>query len=326
MSIQTNELYAAVVPYIDDSKVWDLLSKRTALMNWLMGEGKKKQNGGVTIQVPIKLIANASSGFISGTNAVTSINPSIQLQYMTFNWKYYNYNVNFTLADETITGGAEEKIDFISEKVNGALSDSIRELSTAVHAATSGYAISGLKDVVAASGTAYGGLTNTDYTDSTSFLAKIDSITATPNYANINQMYNVIQGRMQKEMTGNDIMCLMNPATYGKFQSSVQNQQIFTSAKVFEAGSDGFHVNNCDVIMDSDVSGSQDGSTADNYCYIFPKEVMKLYYKFGFGSKSPFDGEVNMPNQPIRSIQHYMAMEFVCLNRRLVGNFTALVA
>jgi hypothetical protein len=107
MTVQANELAAAVVQYIESDKTWDALAKRTAFMQHLMTKGKKQQKGGLYVQFPIKIIKNASSSFISGTNALTSVTPSPQLQYGVLNWKYYNFNVNFTLADFNIAQGKE---------------------------------------------------------------------------------------------------------------------------------------------------------------------------------------------------------------------------
>lgn len=327
MAIQTSELNAAVVQYIEDEKTWDALAKRTAFMTHLMGKGKKQVGGGLYVQFPIKLIANASSGFISGTNAVTSVSPSPQLQYGVLNWKYYNFNVNFTLQDFTIANGKEEVVDFMANKTEGALNDAIREWSSAFHSSSTSYPLNpeGLKDVVAASGTAYAGLTNTDYADTSSYLAYIATDT-TVSYANINKMINKLKARTQKELLPDNYMGLMNESVYGRFQTSVQNQQIFTEATTFKAGSPGFRVNEIDFYLDADCSGTQDGSTGDNFVYIFPTDVMKMYYRFGFGTKSPFDGEVKMPTQPIMSTQHYIAFNLVCTNRRLVAVNKTFVA
>jgi hypothetical protein len=327
MAQQTTELNAAVVQFIEDEKTWDGLAKRTAFMSHLMGKGKKQQRGGLYIQFPIKLIANVAQGFISGTNAVTDITPSIQLQYGTLNWKYYNYNVNFTLEDFTIAHGKEQIVDFMATKTEGALNDTIRAWSTAFHGSSSSAPLQpeGLQDIFAASGTAYAGLTDTDY-GTGAYLPILDSSTEIVNYANINRRVNQLKGRMQKELSPENIFGLMNEATYSRFQSSVQNQQIFSKEAVFKSGSEGFRVNGIDFFLDADVPGTQDGSTADNYVYIFPIDCMKMYYHFGFGTKSPFDGEVKMPNQPISSTQHYVSFNLVDVNRRLGVQWSTLVA
>jgi hypothetical protein len=215
----------------------------------------------------------------------------------------------------------------MAEKTDGALNDAIREWSSAFHGASTSAPLQpeGLKDVVAASGTAYASLTDTDYTPSDAYLPYI-ATDATVNYANINKMIVQLNARMQKELTPENVLGLMNPATYSRFQTSVQNQQIFTDSTMFKAGSPGFRVNGVDFFLDADCPGTQDGSTGDNYVYIFPIDVMKMYYNFGFGNKSPFDGETKMPNQPIMSTQHYISFNLVCVNRRLVAVNKVFVA
>jgi hypothetical protein len=336
MAINYSELNAVIVQHIDDPKTWDGLAKRNPFMSWLMGDGKEHVKGSINIQTPIKLIKNASSAFISGTSAVVDTNPSIQLQYMTHNWKYYNFNVNFTLQDFNQVGGDTEKVNFMAKKTEGALNDSIRELSSAFHIGTysaAGGTINtyplkpnGLLEVTVASGTAYGALTDTDYTDDTTAFLPLIETTTIPNYTNINQGINKLKGRTAKELDPSGFMGLMNPVTYSKFQSSVQNQQVFTKPSTFNVGSEGFNVNGVDFMLDSDVPGTQNGSTGDNYIYVFPKEIMRMVYNFGFGNKSPFDGEVRLPNQPIQSIQHYMSMNLICSMRRLVLVWKVMVA
>lgn len=320
MTIQSNELAASVVQYIYSDKVWDALAKRTALMTHLTGKGKKAQNGGLYIQFPIKIIKNAASGFISGTSATTSLTPSAQLQYGTLNWKYYNYNVNFTLEDYTIANGATDMADYMANKVTGALNDAIRELAEAAwgSASSSPLSLNGIEDMVAASGTSYAGLTDTDYTPADAYLPYI-STASTPNYAAISEMIVQTQARAQQEILPDNMLGFMNAKEFSYFKASIQNQQIFSEATVLKTGSPGFRVDGVDFFLDAYCPGTQDGSTADNYIVIFPTDIMKLFVRFGFGSKSPFDGETKVPNQPILSRQHYMALNMACFNRRLIS-------
>ena len=336
MAINYNELSAVVVQHIDDPKNWDALAKRTALMNWFMTKGKEKIDGGLTYNWPVKLIANASQGFGSGTSMTVDTNPSIQLQYGTLPHSYFNFAVNFTLQDYAIANGKSEVVKFMTKKTEGAYNDALRAWSTAAHMGTWGgvtgssqlYPLNpvGLLDVVAASGTAYAGLTNTSFTDTALWLSNIDSSTATPNYQNINILLNKIKAKTQKEMPTDFYFGITNENVYSKYQTSIQNQQIFTKASIFESGSEGFNVNGMDVVMDPDCPGTKDGSTADNYFYILPSEVLKMYYRFGFGAKSPFDGDIRLPNQAIKSIQQFLVFNFACTRRNLVGVFKAFVA
>jgi len=329
MTIQASELAAVVLQQIT-KEIPDALSKSTPFFQHLTkGPGKKYSPGGLYIQFPIKLINNLSSGYISGTNAVVDTTPSIQMQYGILNWKYYNFNVNFTLEDYTIARDEHEAVDFFASKIDGAIADSARELAVSSHGSsvTNPLAIEGLQDIVAASGTAYAGLLDTDYSDATAYLP-VTTTDNTVNYANINKMITQLRARMQQaKLNTKDVMGLMNAGTYSRFMNAVQNQQYFMNeSDVAKSGFKGINVNGVDFYLDADVPGTQDGATADNYLYIFPTDIMKLYYTYGLDKKSPFDGEVRLPNQPIMSIQHYMAMNLICNNRRLVAvnkNFIA---
>jgi hypothetical protein len=319
MAIQTNELAATVYQHIVDN-VPDALARETAFLDWLSKDGKKSQPGGLYIQFPMKLIANDSSGFISGTNAITGINPSPQLQYGVLNWKYYNFNVNFTLADFTIARGKEEVVDYMAGKTDGGLEDAMREISTGVHGSSSSAPLNpeGLEDIVAASGTSYASLTDTDYATN-AYLPYIATDT-TLNYTNVNKMITELQARMRSRKKAKKMLGLTNQAVYARYKAIVQNQQMFLdNSTILKSGFEGFMVNGIEFYLDADCPGSQDGSTNDNHLYIFPVDIMRLYYNFGFGNKSPFDGETKMPNQPIMSIQHYMSFNLVCTNRRLVA-------
>lgn len=311
---------------------YDALTKANALWKHLTGEGKYYVSGGTLIQFPIKLIKNTASGFISGTGATVNVNPSVQLQYGQLNWKYYNYNVNFTLEDFTQTQNSEEAVlNYIEAKKEGAKADAIREQTTALHgtAATLTLQYNGLKDIVAASGTAYAGLTDIDYSPTDAYLPNIDTTTSA-NYPTINALIQKMKARMQQEgMAGakpGELMGLWNENVQEKFLDAEQNKQRFYEAKTLESGFEGIRINGVDFYMDANTPGTKDGSTGDNYIYVFPLSVMKMAYKYGLGKASPFDGEIRIPNQPVSSNQFYMSGNLVCVNRRLVSVTKTVVA
>uniref|UniRef100_A0A6M3LTK0 Putative capsid protein n=1 Tax=viral metagenome TaxID=1070528 RepID=A0A6M3LTK0_9ZZZZ len=321
MAQQTNEKAAVVVQEIL-KQVPDGLAKATPLWEWLSKGGKKEATGGLYLQFPIKLIKNTTQNFISGTSGVVGTTPSVQMQYGVLNWKYHYMSVNFTLEDHTIAQGKNQVVDFFAQKVKGAISDRVRQLSSSVHgtSTSNSFLFEGLQDITAASGTAYAGLTDTDYTDDTTAYLPLITTYATPNYTSLNKMIQGVRARMQTSAFQSDgILGLMNTATYSYFLNSVVNSQRFVNEEaVAKMGFTGFYVNGVNFYLDADVPGTQDGSTADNYIYIFPKEIMQFHSVYGLGKKSPFDEEVRMPTQPIRSIQSFLCGNMACVNRRLV--------
>jgi hypothetical protein len=121
-----------------------------------------------------------------------------------------------------------------------------------------------------------------------------------------------------------------NEAVFEKFKSSVQAQQRFVNEDdVAKTGFKGFLVNGVEFYLDAFAFGSRDNSTKDNWAVIFPVDVIKFYYNYGFDNPSPFDTSkdgLQLPLQPIKSIQKYMTGNIVCTNRRLVAVNKTLVA
>ena len=326
--IQTGQQELASMIYqtiIDE--VPDGLDRNTAFWNHLSKDGKLKVSG-LYIQFPIKLIKNAAQGFIPGTGAVVDVNPSPQMQYGVLPYKFYNYNANFSLQEENAAHGKTEVVDYIEAKTKGAMDDANRELALAItqgDSTVTPLSFDSLINITAPSGTAYAGLLNTDYSP-TAYLPYIDTNT-TVSYNTFNGMLNQLKARMQENsFKPAGIFGLTNQAVYSKLLSSIQNSQRFYEDTMAKTGFEGISINGAEIYLDSDVTGSQDGVTADNYLYLFPRQIMKLAYNFGFENKSMFDGAEKLPNQPIWSVQHYMTMNLICNNRRLVAVNKTLVA
>lgn len=333
MATQTNEINALVVQYINDV-LPDALEKAMPLWNhFSKDKGRKKVDGGIYYQFPIKLIANQAKGFISGTGAVVSASPSPQLQYGVLNWKYYNTNVNFTLADYTIAmGSSKAAMDFFKEKVDGALGDMARDLATGAwgSSSTNALAFDGMQDILAASGTAYAGLLDTDYSDPTAYLPYI-STDSTVNYTAISKMIVALRGRLQQTAEFNsEMLGFMNTATYSKFQGIIQNQKVFINQnEVVKTGFRGIDVDGVTFDLDAFCPGSQNGTTGDNWIVVAPANILKFFYKYGFETPSPFDTTkegLQLPLEPLKSIQKYIAGNMVCTNRRLMAVGKSFVA
>ena len=322
MSKQTQELNALVVQYIDDV-LFDGLEKCLPLWNYISKEGKKRQKGGTYIQFPIKLLKNDSQGFIAGTGATVSATPSVQLQYGTLAWKYYNCNINFTLEDYNVAlDSALSVMDFFTEKIDGARADMYRDLSASLWgtSTTNPLAFDGIQDICAATGTAYAGLLDTDY-ETGAYLPFYGSAT-TVSYSAINSMITNVQERMQTSANvGNECMGFANAFVYEKFKNAVQSQQMFINENEFaKAGFRGFMVNGVEFYLDSYVPGSNTSGVNDNWAVIFPKKAIKFIYNFGFDSGSPFDTTkegLQLPLEPLKSVQRYLSGNLVCYNRRL---------
>ena len=108
---------------------------------------------------------------------------------------------------------------------------------------------------------------------------------------------------------------------YEKFKNAVQAQQMFINESEFaKAGFRGFMVNGVEFYLDANVPGTNTSGTNDNWAVIFPKKAVKFIYNFGFDSGSPFDTTkegLQLPTNPLKSVQKYLSGNLVCSNRRL---------
>jgi hypothetical protein len=332
MAQQTAELYAGVTQLILN-KWHDGLAKKSVLWDGVVkGDGREKFSGGTYLQFPVKLIKNATQGFIAGTGGNVGITPSIQNQYGVLNHKFAYWSTNFSLYDETVANGEEDKIKILAKKLTGSMNDAARLFASATFLGTfdsaggtqSSYPLQfdGLEDVVVASGSSYAGLTDTDYTDDTSAYLPYISTATTPSYATVADMINTIQSRIQQsEYDPKKIFGLMNAGTFTKFEADIKNSVFFLDTKdLYSVGMNGFRINGVEFYLDAFCPGSGTAASANNYIYIIPQDVFKFHYKFGFDNASPFDvDDLRIPDQPILSTQKFIAGNWVCTNRRLIA-------
>ena len=292
-------------------------------------------SGGSKIQQPVQIEENNADGFIDGKFDVLDLSANQQLSFTEFDFKYQNYNVTITLDEITRTDGTDNAIkSLMLEKVKLAAGTAKRTFARSLHgsgADNGGRSINGLADVYADSGISYGGLTNTDLSDPTTWLTEIDSTTNTINYANLSALVNELTARGQGAGIGVDSyapdMMVSNNYVQTKFLNSQQSQQRFTSQEDLKAGFIGCKFNGIDWYVDDFSPGSKDGVTDDNYLYILSCPTFALKYKYGFEGKSaPTDFKGRLPNQAVISSQHFMAYNLICRARRYNGVFKNLTA
>jgi hypothetical protein len=292
-------------------------------------------SGGSKIQQPVQIEENNADGFIDGKFDVLDLSANQQLSFTEFDFKYQNYNVTITLDELTRTDNTDNAIkSLMLEKVKLAAGTAKRTFAKALHgsgADNGGKNINGLADVYADSGISYGGLTNTDLSDPSTWLTEIDSTTNIINYANLSALVNELTARGQGAGLGVDSyapdMMVSNNYVQTKFLNSQQSQQRFTSQEDLKAGFIGCKFNGIDWYVDDFSPGSKDGVTDDNYLYILSCPTFALKYKYGFeGKKSPVDFKGRLPNQALISSQHFMAYNLICRARRYNGVFKNLTA
>ena len=329
MSFDLNEANAVVTQFIF-KEIPDGLQKANYLWYLLATKNKEYIDGGKFIQFAIKALANQSQGFINGSTDVIDMNVNQQLVYGTLNWKYHYSNVSITLDDLTKTSDTPRAIKSLLEaKKQMGKADAIRQLSAAVHnsSTVNPKSFDGLVDAISSG--AYAGLTPGDFTDN-AYLPIVDTATTVVSYSNIAPMITRLRARAQNaggaSVNGKVDLMLSNDAVYQAFMNSQQGNQRFVEVSDLAAGFEGVKVNGVSWFVDSNAAGSGDGVTADNYLYVLTSDTLRMAYKYGLDNKSPLDGVVRIPNQPINGTQAFFAGNLVVDNRRLNGVFQTLVA
>ncbi len=331
---QLSDVSSVAEDYIEKG-IPDTLGLANFGLHHLM-QNKKYISGGDTVRYPILLKETESADFINGTTDVTSTNPQQNFTHGNLNWKFYYCNVVVTLDDLTRAGDTEQAIvNLFTEKVNFAKNKITRDLSRAYH--ESGTAankqFNGLPDIFATSGTAYAGITDTDFDDRTQWLPEIDSGTQIVNYRNISKMIDKLRQRCQglyNQNTGQgydvDIM-FSNYAVRNAFTATEHDKARYYDKETLKAGFEVININGVKWAIDGNTPGTMDGLTADNYLYILSSKSMEFFYKYGIDKKCPLDQKSQiLPNQPITFNSNYWAGNVGCNNRRVNGVFKTLVA
>jgi hypothetical protein len=332
---------AAAIAVADINKeIPSLLTKANARLAMLMAN-KKKTLSATLLQFPINCKKLNNVKFINGITDTIDLNPGQQITNFQLNWKHMSQPISITLDDMAQASGGSPHViaDLFVTKKNLFMGDVARYMSDSIE--TTGYLTNanrwnGFADIFAASGTQYGGLTNTDtnlFASSTDWLTDIDSSTQTVSFANINKQVQKLRSRCQGLISQNtgkmyDVDKLYsNYAVRAEFMAQNQVLQRFAEVKDLVTGFDIVKVAGCEWFVDQTVPGSQDGTTADNYLYMVTSNSMGFKYVFGFDNPSPFDQSAAiLPNQPILFDVKYLSGNIYCENRRVNGVMTTLVA
>lgn len=327
MTIGLTELAAAVTQEIFP-EVADGLKYSTALWNHLSTSGKMKIDGGQYFQFPLKALANAAQGEISGETGTTSSTPNQQLIYGVLYHKYYYFAVNLTLQDMAVANGDNQKVKFATEKAKGAKSDFFRLLSE--HSWGSSYSyplrLEGIQDICAASGTSYAGILNTTYDPTAYDATNIKNVYSPLVYTDttlgttlLSKMTAGVMARMQQGADMNEsVMGFCNAGLFGNLLNLAgANQFIMGNVAKAELGFKGVKVNGVvDVYLDVSCPGSGVG-TADNWLVFVPESALKFYYLYGLDSESPIDGDMDIPGTTISTNRYFLVGNMVSPDRRM---------
>jgi len=271
MAFSINTLQALTQNYIAPNVV-DSTFKGNPYAYWLKEEQRLSLRGGLTIRQPI-VKAQLNSSWYSGLDS-TTIEATEPMTSASYNW--YWLEVPIVIAEEDIdkNNGPDGIVDIVDAQKEIASLTMIQALSTALHGtnASNSKQMDGLQNMFAASGTAYGGLTDTDFTSPATWLTQIHTlITAgTLTYYDMRLMIGkATRGRSRPNLG------LCNFPTFAKGATLVQTAQRFGMERVAKMGFDHIMIENIPLMPDENAPGSGAG-TADNWLYFLNTDRIKL--------------------------------------------------
>lgn len=320
----TNELQVFSVKYINPA-INDALERCSPLLAHTLKNNLQFVDGHTTYTFPLKVYPNQSNKWIPGVGA--DLDTTVSQQYINgvLNWKYFAEVMNTSLEELTISQGQRGHQDLIVDKIMGSAADVARTMAQSLYESSdvNPLQVEGLADITAASGISYAGINNTMFTDDQIYLPYF--------YTGSSITYNMfadMQANLTSRITytgdnriGRDLVAYCNPSVYIATLALFQGQQRYLmNDNADNVGFRSIDVNGVPLYLDSYCPGSGNG-TADNFLYMIPKRnVLKIWYKYGFGDRrSPIDSteKVYATNQEM--IRKFWSMGLACVNRRLIA-------
>lgn len=318
-STQLSNAFAIAHKYIDKNMPI-VFEMEHPLLKKIMD--RKEYADGERLQFPISFNKMQNIGFISGTTAdVLNSNTQQNLTYGELDWKMWYEGFSVTHEELVKASGSNAVIDIVTAKAENTV-ESHRDFlhSSFFGSATSNpKAFNGLADIFAASGTAYAGLTNTDFGNDAAgdnlWLPLIDTSIHYPSYSNISPYITKIKAKKADALD----FIITTPAIFQRYKDLQQTAgQRYIGEKDLKSGFDSILIDGIPMIPDAYVSGTG-GGTNDSYLFGISSKTLGLKYKFGWDKVSPLTDEkgVNLPNQPVLFRKTLYAANMYCNNRRL---------
>lgn len=253
-------------------KVTDATFKGCPYAYWLREQGRLSLRGGLAIRQPI-IKQQLNSEWYTGTDPATLevLEPFTAAE---FNW--YWLRVPFALTEEDIdkNGGPTGIVDLVDATTETASLTMIEALSSGLFGtnATATKQLDGLQNLFGASGTAYGGLTDTDFTSPAAWLTNIYTPITSDTLAaqDMRRMRgNVTRGAAKPNLG------LCNFSVYAKIWALAQTNQRFGMERTASLGFDHIMFEDMPIMPDEHATGSG-GGTADNWLMFLNTDYVKL--------------------------------------------------
>lgn len=297
-----------VMPLVSDN-----IYKSSAFIARLR-KNAKKWTGGNYFETPIRYAKNSNAQWYSGAGQLT-IAQVEELTKARFSPKQLNVAITLTGLEMAINQGPEKILDLVKEKMVGAEEAAIDLMSTALFGTGAGSSIEGLGLVCAATGTAYGGILDTDVTGGTWLCnggAGPDTTTTGLTREVLGKAFNKCKIDADKPsliVTTDDIYAGISAVL-------LEPNMRYTDAKMAEAGFESFRYRGADVITDSHCGSGDLYLINEKHLFLAPFSGMD--FKF-------------IPWQDVRDYDTATAHirwygNLICDNRYKQGAFTGITS
>lgn len=311
MALPYDQISAMTKALIDDSAA-DNFFDSNPLFYWLKEKGQVIFDGGTHIQEPIVYDDVDAAGTFQNYD-ILDTTPNEQHTAAKADLKRYYVNIVISRHELLRASGKEAVINLLDSKVQVGNMTLAQKISTDLHSANADAAtgITGLRTIVAASGTAH----SISSSDASVWASTID----TGNTLTLRLM----DGLWENLSVGNDApkMIVTNRSVLSKFKSLLVANQRFGEAEKVSGGFRAVMFNDAPVFADPNTSGSGSGST-DNHMFFLNPSWLKLYvHKDDNFVSVPFPVT---PNQDVTGSRITASLQLLCNNRRMQGAFTSI--
>lgn len=315
MALTYDEIQSLTNKYIWP-KVIDNAYKSNALFTRLYKK-KVMVDGGEFLSIPLLYDDNDAQGSYSGYD-VLSTTPNEQITAATFQWKQLYSTLAFSGLEMIKNSGKFAVVNLLKSKRDNCVASLKYMIGTQVHSDGTGNGskdVTGLQAVIAATGTSYGGILDTDITSGL-WLAKRDTSTTTLTLAAMTKLY----GQATEDSNMPDLG-ITSQAVLDKYETLLQPQQRFTSSVEVDGGFHGLKFKGIPIVADSKTPGSG-GGTEDNYLYFLNTKYLFWYThpERDFYSRP----KIEIATQDAFVEQKLIAGNIACNNRRFQAVMTTI--
>ena len=277
---------------------------------WLKENGRLSIRGGSPINVPI-IKAQLNSDWYSTGLTPATLEVKEPFTKAEYNWKFLR--VPWALDETDILKNGGQEIDLMDATEQVATLTMIEAFSTALFGtnASASSQLDGLQNMAGATGTAYGGLTDTDFVSPATWLMNIRTLAAAGTLTAVEMRImrgNATRGRAKPNLG------LCNFPVYGKIWALAQTAQRFGMERIAKLGFDHMMFEDMPIMPDEHSTGSG-GGTQDNWLYMLNTDYIKLVIH----EEQAFKSEVYhpIPQQEVKIGKIKVACNQITSNRRM---------